>query len=175
MEQPAAVIRGGNYDIYFQQHYQIGFYDSAGDLANQIISWNLNQAIFLCDSSNQPCLVRIYQPDLSEKIGDYPVISPEEAEGLLETGHYTTSVPWEMPGMEYVAKAELVYRAGIGDEYIMPYYRFYTELPEHVTDLPAPEASGTAEQALKYYGVYYVPAVDSDYLESLPVWDGAFQ
>ena len=77
--------------------------------------------------------------------------------------------------MEYVAKAELVYRAGIGDEYIMPYYRFYAELPAHVTDLPAPEASSTAEQALKYYGVYYVPAVDSDYLESLPVWDEAFQ
>ena len=175
MEQPAAAIRGGDYDIYFQQHYQIGFYDSAGDLASQIISWNLNQAIFLCDNHNQPYLVRIYQPDLSEKIGDYPIISLEEAEGLLETGHYTTSVPWEMPGMEYVAKAELVYRAGIGDEYIMPYYRFYAELPAHVTDLPAPEASSTAEQALKYYGVYYVPAVDSDYLESLPVWDEAFQ
>ena len=27
---------------------------------------------------------------------------------------------------------------------------------------------------LKTYGAYYVPAVQSEYLEGLPVWDGGF-
>ena len=30
------------------------------------------------------------------------------------------------------------------------------------------------EDGMKTYGAYYVPAVESQYLQSLPVWDGSF-
>ena len=78
-------------------------------------------------------------------------------------GNYITTVPYEMPGGEYICKVELVYRVSHRDEYFMPYYRFYVEMPE-----------GELENGLKDYGAYYVPAVDRAYLTGMPVWDGGF-
>ena len=60
-------------------------------------------------------------------------------------------------------KAELIYRTGEYEEYYMPYYRFYVELPEE-----------ERENGLKTYGAYYVPAVESSYIYNMPVWDGSF-
>lgn len=52
-------------------------------------------------------LARIYQPDLSEVAGDYPIITSEKTSKLLSNGIYITTVPYEMPGMEYVKKLNL--------------------------------------------------------------------
>lgn len=68
-----------------------------------------------------------------------------------------------MPGLDYVAKVELVYRTGELEEYYMPYYRFYVELPNEERD-----------DGLKTYGAYYVPAVDNVYISNMPLWDGSF-
>ena len=72
-----------------------------------------------------------------------------------------TSVPFEIPGEEFVKKVELIYRTEGYDEYYMPYYRFYVEIPE-----------AELENRLKTYGAYYVPAVESSYISDMPVWDG---
>ena len=48
----------------------------------------------------------------------------------------------------------------------MPYYRFFIRLRDS-------EATGS-ELGLKNYGVFYVPAVESEYLTEMPVWDGTF-
>lgn len=69
-----------------------------------------------------------------------------------------------MPGSEYIAKAELVYRSGPLEEMLIPYYRFYVLLPEE-------ELSG---EGLKSYGAYYVPAIEDEYIENMPVYDGHF-
>ena len=68
-----------------------------------------------------------------------------------------------MPGEEYVAKAELVYRTGIYEEYYMPYYRFHVKLPDMGED-----------NGVKHFGMYYVPAVNEAYISDMPVWDGSF-
>jgi hypothetical protein len=65
--------------------------------------------------------------------------------------------------LEYVAKVELVYRTGGTEQYFMPYYRFYVELPDM-----------ERENGLKTYGAYYVPAVEGEYISNMPVWDGRF-
>ena len=86
-----------------------------------------------------------------------------EAEALLEEGHYITSAPYELPGLEYVEKVELVYRNGALEGCWMPYYRFYVRLPELAE-----------EDGLQTFGAYYVPAVEGRFLTNLTVWDGSF-
>lgn len=143
--------------------HNIEFYNAADNMTDQIINYNFNRTVFYCDDNGDLYIARIYQPDLSEKVADYPIISTEEAKGLLLNGNYITTVPYEMPGEEYVAKAELVYRTGIYEEYYMPYYRFHVELPEMGED-----------NGVKHFGMYYVPAVDEAYISDMPVWDGSF-
>lgn len=96
------------------------------------------------------------------KVGDYPIIDSQQAKELLSKGNYITTAPYEMPGLEYVEKVELGYRAGEREAYFMPYYRFYVELPED-----------ERENGLKTYGAYYVPAVDGAYISNMPTWDGS--
>ena len=76
---------------------------------------------------------------------------------------YLTTVPYEIPGSEYVKKVELIYRTDEHEQYFMPYYRFYVELPEE-----------EMENGRKTYGAYYVPAVDRSYISNMPTWDGSF-
>ena len=89
-----------------------------------------NRIVFYCDDDGKLFLVRIHSPNLTQKVADYPVISPAEAMRLLSKGKYITSVPYRFSGTEFVAKAELIYRTGDLEAYFMPYYRFYVEIPE---------------------------------------------
>ena len=56
-----------------------------------------------------------------------------------------------------------MYRKADYDEYFIPYYRFYVELPE-----------AEADHDLNTYGAYYVPAVQEKYIANMPLWDGSF-
>ena len=162
-QNPQTNISGGEYDLYRQQKYSISFFDANGTDTDRILHYNFNETAFYCDDDGKLFLARVHYPDLSDKIGDYPIISVEEAEKLLESCNYITSVPYEMPGSEYIKKAELIYRTGTQESYYMPYYRFYVELPEEEN-----------EDGMKTYGAYYVPAVSGEYLANMPVWDGSF-
>ena len=64
-----------------------------------------------------------------------------------------------MPGAGYVAKTELIYMTGEREQYYLPFYRFYVEVPEL-----------EREGGFKTYGSYYVPAVEESYLYQMPVW-----
>lgn len=164
MEHPQVNIHGGDYNIYAQQMYAIEFFDGSGNETEQIIHYNFNRAAFYCDDDGKLFLARLFRPDLSIKVGDYPIISVDQARELLAGGSCLTTVPYEMPGLEYVKKVELVYRTGTHEQYYMPYYRFYVELPKE-----------ERENGLKTYGAYYVPAVEEAYISNMPTWDGSFQ
>lgn len=163
IENPQVNIYGGDYNIYTKQNYYIEFFDANGSDAEQLINYNFNRVAFYCDDVGKLFLARIYQPDLSQKVGEYPIINSVQARELLAKGNYLTSVPYEMPGLEYIKKVELIYRTGELEEYFMPYYRFYVELPGE-----------EREDGLKTYGVYYVPAVEGEYISNMPIWDGSF-
>ena len=165
---PQINISGGSYDIYANQSYRIEFYNSSKDYVENIINYNFNRAAFYGDESGKLWLARIFQPDLSKKLGDYPVIDSMQARELLINNNYITSVPYKMPGEEYIKKVELVYRTGDMEECYLPYYRFLVELPEEEN------SEIESEHGLKSYGAYYVPAVESSYLTNMPVWDGGF-
>ena len=162
MEEAQTDVYGGDRDIYLEQSYHIGFFSGSGDLTEQIVNYNFHRVQFFSDGEGKLWIVRIFAPDLSEKVGDYPIITAEEARELLLGGNYITTVPDAIPAAENIAKTELVYRTGEREEYFMPYYRFYVELPEWERD------------GLKTYGAFYVPAVEGTYLSHMPLWDGSF-
>ncbi len=165
MKDPQMNICGGDYSRYdakVRQEYQIEFYDRGENDIDAIINYNFNRFSFCCDDNGKFNLASICQPDLSQKMGDYPIINTEKAKELLLKGNYITTVPYELPGEKFIAKTELVYRTGAREAYFMPYYCFYVEIPEEERD------------GLKTYGAYYVPAVEEEYLTNMPLWDGSF-
>lgn len=163
MAEPVVNVTGGDYNIYGQQSYNLCFYDGAGSAAERMAARDLKSMWFCCNAEGELWLLWLDCYDLSQKAGDYPVITAEEAEELLVQGHYATSVPCELPGREYIAKVELMYRSSPMDQYFIPYYRFYVELPEMKT-----------KNGLNTYGAYYVPAVEGKYLTNMPTYDGRF-
>lgn len=163
MDDPQMEPTGGDYNIYGDQTHQITAYDGAGDETRRLVNYSFNSASFSCNEEGKLWIIRLDRADLSQKVGDYPVITAQEAEKLLGKGKYITNVPYELPGVEYVRDVELLYRSGRREEYFMPYYRFLVELPEE-----------TRENGLNTYGAYYVPAVEEAYLTGLPVWNGSF-
>lgn len=162
-KEPVLDISGGDYNIELKQSYDIRYTEGGSSLTEQIINYNLSGIRFYGDSNGDLFIIRIFYYDLDYKVGDYPVITAEEAERLLLDGHFITTVPYDFPGKEYIARVELLYRTEETSEYFMPYYRFLVELPEMEN-----------ENGLKTYGAYYVPAVESRYLTNMPLWDGSF-
>lgn len=139
------------------------FYDKGGSDAETIVNFSLNNMRLCTDDNRDLFVIWAYSNDGCEKIGDYPIISAEEAKTLLVGGNYLSSLDYRITGEEEIAKTELVYRSGIGYETVMPFYRFLAEV--------SPENIGhTAESAdrKRLFAAFYVPAVRGEYLTNLP-------
>lgn len=156
-------ITGGYYNIDGEQSYDIVFTETGGTQTEELLEFFFHGAEFFCNEGGEPWLIHLRCTDLSDKVGDYPIITAQQAQAQLVAGHYITSCGWEMPGEAYIRKVELVYRTGEYDEYFMPYYRFYVELLEE-----APV------EGCMHLAAYYVPAVAEEYLAPLSTWDGRF-
>ena len=175
-------------DIYHEMQYSSGAYEGAGSLEEQILNAAFRSAAISLSSdtfTENPSEVSglFWIRDwliTAEKLGDYPLITPEEAEEKLLEGKYLTSVPYELPGKDSVSAVELVYRSGPLEEYFLPYYRFYVDItacePEtQVSDSELQENGlQRCEEPLILYGAYYVPALPEKYLMNLTVYDGHF-
>ena len=158
---PQICITGGDYNIDGEQSYDIVFTETGGTQTEELLEFFFHGAEFFCNEDGEPRIIRLRCTDLSDKVGDYPIITAQQAQAQLVAGHYITSCGWEMPGEAYIRKVELVYRTGEYDEYFMPYYRFYVELLEE-----APV------EGCMHLAAYYVPAVAEEYLAPLSTWDG---
>lgn len=163
MEKPQVSITGGDYTYSGEQMHGIEFFDAAGSMTARILNYNFNSARFSCSDEGKLWIVQLNQTDLSQKVGDYPILTVKEAQELLCAGNYTTTVPEAFPGEEHIAKVELIYRNSHYDRYLMPWYRFYVEVPDMALD-----------NGLKTFGAYYVPAVSGEFLTGMPVWEGQF-
>ncbi len=155
MKNPTADISMGDYDVYGKRKFSLAFYDADSDIKKSIENYNFNKVSFYMLEDG---VLNISQSvSGKELLGNYPIISLEEATGLLEQGKYATSVGADFLGVQAVKKAELVYFVSSTSEYFIPYYKFYVEI----------EHDGTITQDLpgiKSYGAYYVPAIDSEYI-----------
>lgn len=154
MEDPRISVEGGDYTYSGEPgSYSIRFYEGAGDSEEQILQYNFRQAEFWCDDSGRLAGIRMYNPDLTEMLGEYPVISVGEAKELLVEELNTAAAPDETPDPSRIRGGELVYRTAGTCEYFLPYYRFYVELSRE-----------KEEEGLNHYGIYYMPAVEREFL-----------
>jgi len=165
MKKPVLDQGMADRNIYRERSFDTVFFDGSGSLEEQIVNYNFIRVAFYNNDEGKLFIIRVFVPDLSQKLGDYPIISIEEAKDLLLSGNYATSVPCEMPGKEHIAKVELVYRVGAYEQVWLPYYRFLVELPEEFR----PE-----DKELHDFGAYYVPAVEGKYIANMPTYDGQF-
>lgn len=165
MEQPTACVEGGDYNIYGEVSHSLHFYDAAGDLTEQILHYNFDTVRIACDDVRQLMLIEQKRIDRSHKVGDYPILTVEEAKAAFAAGDYLSTVPEEYcmdtPEAAYV---ELIYRTGNSEKYYLPYYRIYAEI--------SPDFERTT--AVRNYGAFYVPAVRPEYLKNAELWDGRF-
>lgn len=169
VKEPVMVC-SGDYTFAGEFHRDYKVYDASGDDVEDILNYNFRPARFVPDE-NEGELWMVGITDVllaAEKMGDYPIITAEEATKRLINGNYQTSVPAEFPGEEFIGKVELMYRSGPLEEVLLPYYRFYVQLPDEEN----PQAA--AEKGLKTYGAYYVPAITDEYIANMPTYDGRF-
>lgn len=134
-------------------------YDASGDTVQDILNYNLSNAQFCPDDyGNLMCIWLDNAFCSAEYLGDYPIISSDDAKALLLADSYISTVPDEYINggsiaEDDIAKSELVYRT-YNAEYYQPYYKFYVEL----------DASGfEIDDGLHDYGIFYVPAVEAEY------------
>ena len=160
----ATFVTSKEYTFSGEEIRDYRIYDFSGDEINDMLNFAFNEVQLAPNDEGKLMLIRVNDKlSCGEKIGDYPIISPEEAKDMLLEGRYITTVPYEMPGKKYIARTELIYRSGISENIWMPYYRFLVELPEMAQ-----------ENGLKNFGAYYVPAVQMDYISGLTLWNGNF-
>lgn len=160
-ENPDYFIKGGLYDIYSTQSYELYFYDiGKGDGPRESFeNAALNNARFYISSEGEVTMIRIYAlGETLDKLGEYPLIDREEAEARLLRGEFYSSLPSITPQKENIHHVEIVYNGGsynLGGnaKIIMPFYKFYVELPEK------------REGDMKVYGTCYVPALADEVLK----------
>lgn len=146
--------------------YKYRVYEDSENPVEKILNYNLAYAEFNRGLNVIKGITLTDKLSASEKLGDYPIITAEEARELLLDGRYL--IPFSKDYIkggelkaEDVKKVELVYRFS-ESKYLVPYYRFYAEI-EVVAIL-----EGLSGVGLKEYGEFYVPAVKSEYIEGDP-------
>ncbi|MBR5870650.1 MAG: hypothetical protein IKZ09_06400, partial [Clostridia bacterium] len=102
-------------------------------------------------------------------LGDYPLISKDEATQRLLDGYFITTVPseyYDENGIteDAIISCELTYHTGNLDAYFLPYYHFYVQI----------EDAYNQAEGLNRYGGFWVPAVHPDYLDPETVRDSRF-
>ncbi len=160
MENPVA---------YPWDFYQDGFHDyfymvaeGKGDLSDQMLGFTYQNCIFYMDNTGNGeegiLTIYLYQADLSQKLGDYPVISTDQARAMLLSGKYYSDCP-DAPVKDRIAGVELSYKKGEDHDMFVPFYRFLVDV----------ESEHTPE-GLKAYASYFVPAIPEEYYSSKPDW-----
>ncbi len=148
-----------NFDGKYMRRY--GAYRADADIVQEMLNFAYDRVNF---SSNPEgtglVIIGHHQLDLSEKIGDYPIIDVAQAKQLLFKDKHL--VHDELPELNEsrIGKVELVYGYSPWDVYHMPYYRFYVQVEE-------PLADDTWPEGLLAYSVYYVPAIEGRYIENM--------
>lgn len=157
MDDPQLDVSGGNCNIDGQKNYTIRFYDKGETIAQSIQNYNFHAITFFIWEGRVET-VHIQHTDLTMKIGEYPVISVAEAEKLLRNGNYIAFFPTGLIKEKLnIVTYSLVYFTAPIYQYFIPYYCFYVELDKEA------QADGTSS-----YGICYVPAISSAYIESMP-------
>lgn len=158
MQDPQIAISGGDCNSDGSKQYWISFYDKGKTFKESMLNYNFHTIDFYV-GDGQLQHITFHHASFSSEVGDYPIISVDEAEKLLRNGNYIAFFPPQLIKENFsIVKCDLIYRMEANDTYVVPYNCFYIEI-----DQEAYAAGATA------YGVCYVPAISSEYIEAMPV------
>ena len=164
---PQYVYRG-DFTIHGEYLPSYTVYDADSGPEQTLLNYCFRRAeLFLSAEGQLTQLVLHDELCCAEPLGDYPLISRQEAETLLRQGSFISSVPYAVTADSEIGAVELVYRTSSADADFLPYYLFYVVLTGEETEISPP--SGIRE-----YGLYYVPAVQEEYLTGFTPYDGSF-
>lgn len=141
------------YDVYGKKYFSLYAYENGNTLEEKLLNYHFNRAYFRMGEKNELKTIFFRKTDLSQKIGDYPIITAEEAKQLLYHQKYTSVSGNTFFQNMTLVKTELVYKDSIYDSIFMPCYKFFVQLPEE------------KENGLRHYDVYYIPAIQEQYLK----------
>ncbi len=130
-------------------------YDGGKNYEEEIVNYGLGRARFAVSEGKLKGIYADGVLSCAEKVGDYPVISEEEAFEMLLRGEYIASYTPEKIKEEDVKKVEFEYSPGT-ESYLIPYYCFY------VKDNSVYDAGDG------HYILCMVPAIESKYIEGWP-------
>lgn len=143
--------RSGSGEMTLNELY---IYDGAKDNAENILNFSLNRARVSGSGDRLETIWLHNKLDYAAFVGDYPIISPEEATKLLTEGRFYGSFTENIVqngklSEDVIVSAELIYRSN--DNYYLPFYRFCVK-------------TENGEGDMNGYGALYVPAVEEMYL-----------
>ena len=135
-------------------------YYEDGTAEEEFVNYQLNRVQFCFNKlSGNIKIIRFFVPNGREKVGDYPIISVDEAkEKLYNNGYFNllATVDHDFNGTEPIGAVELMYLDRPGHMYTMPFYHFEVGLTAEQTGLDYSDETR--------YFEYYVPAIADEYL-----------
>lgn len=152
-------VSGGDYNIAGERSFRLDFYPEGQNPTDALLKYFFRPIHVSASEPNQVSNIWIHHTAVTQKIADYPILSPAEAARMLQEGRYITSVRPLFEVTEF-ARMELVYRVSESAEIYLPYYRFFVALPEEGAEIPS-------------FGTYYVPAIRPEHVSDLMLWDGS--
>jgi len=162
-EQPTPILTA-DFTYRGETKYRYVVYEGGDNAKERILNYACKYAVFYPDENGQLSGISLYNIlTIAEYLGDYPVISGEKAYELLLDGQYVGGDGRPFDADDTICKQTLIYRAYENDATFLPYYVFYVEDPTTYY--------GIAEGLISY-NAYYVPAIEPQYIESMPLWDG---
>jgi len=129
-------------------------YDSDCDLTQQIVNYWMNYTFFEEHWENTGELSRffVYTDDNCEKLGDYPILTAEQAEAILKSNKFDDEM--RMPADAKILKIDMEYENLAGSTGVLPYYKFYVETDDEPYDF-----------AELVCNVYSIPAVPEEFID----------
>ena len=151
-----------NYDLFadytFEGHIsrQYHIYGKAETDAETLVNYAYRYIQFAPDDDGNLRLIRVCDElGPAEKLGDYPLISEEEAYELLYQGYCLSSFN-DAPSRDWeIADVQIAYANFHNYEYQIPYYSFLIDITG--------QNGMAAQNGLRTYGIYYVPAIEQEY------------
>lgn len=145
-------------------------YDEADDCAQSMINYSLCRSVFSIYNGELSHIWLNNPLDAAEYVGDYPIITMDEAQELLISGKYLFGGYSDTSGdgkitADMIGKAELVYPSGSAP-YLMPYYRFYID--QHSDEW---YTQHDRIEGLRDFDIILVPAINAEYLTDFDTWD----
>lgn len=156
LTKPEILITGGTRDVYGERSYGILIYEAADSPSEELYNRSFRGISFGLSDDGRLVSVSYDITDTENSVGDYPLITPEEAVSQFESGNYINASESDERDAQKVERVELVYRGSKTDEYYIPCYR----LTVYQEDAPI-----ESQMSMKLYNTYYVPAIEPRFIE----------